>query len=50
MAELAAMLARRMGLAQPDINAIFEAALLHDIGLYAMSPAYHSSPARALAP
>ncbi|HVG21292.1 MAG TPA: HD domain-containing phosphohydrolase, partial [Blastocatellia bacterium] len=44
MAELAAHLGRRLGLTQPDINAISEAALLHDIGLYAMMPAYHSTP------
>jgi ribosomal protein L12E/L44/L45/RPP1/RPP2 len=44
MAELSARLARRMGLIQADINAIAEAASLHDIGLYAMNPAYHSSP------
>jgi len=43
MAELAARLARRLGLAQTDISAIAEAAMLHDIGLYAMNPAYHSS-------
>ncbi len=44
MAEMAALLARRLGLAQSDINAIAEAAMLHDIGLHFMSPAYHSSP------
>ncbi len=44
MAELAARLARRLGLGQSDINSIAEAAFLHDIGLYAMNPAYHSSP------
>jgi hypothetical protein len=44
MAELSARLARRLGLSQSDINSIAEAAFLHDIGLYAMSPAYHSSP------
>jgi hypothetical protein len=44
MAELAARLARRLGLGQSDINSIAEAAFLHDIGLYSMSPAYHSSP------
>lgn len=44
MAEIAALVARRMGLAQADINALAEAAMLHDIGLHAMSPAYHSSP------
>jgi hypothetical protein len=44
MAVLAVALARHMGLAQSDIVAIREAALLHDIGLFAMSPSYHSSP------
>ena len=44
MAELAAHLARRFGLATPDVDAIVEAAMLHDIGLYTMSPAYHSLP------
>lgn len=44
MAELATHLGRRLGLTQPDINAITEAALLHDIGLYAMMPGYHSTP------
>lgn len=43
MAELAARLARRMGLPQHDVNAIVEAAMLHDIGLQAMNPPYHSS-------
>ena len=43
MAELAARLARRLGLGQSDINSVAEAAFLHDIGLYAMNPAYHSS-------
>ena len=44
MAELATQLARRLGLTQSDISAVAEAALLHDIGLYAMSPSYcHSS-------
>jgi len=38
------LLARRMGLAETDISAIVEAARLHDIGLYAMSPSYHASP------
>ena len=42
MAELAGHLARRFGLATTDVDAIAEAARLHDIGLYAMSPAYHS--------
>ena len=44
MADLATHLSRRLGLAQPDINAITEAALLHDIGLYAMTPGYHATP------
>ncbi len=43
MSELATHLARRFGLAQSDVEAIGEAARLHDIGLYVMSPAYHSS-------
>jgi hypothetical protein len=44
MVELAMRLAQRLGLAEPDTNAIAEAALLHDIGLYAMSPVYCQSP------
>ncbi|HJZ69864.1 MAG TPA: HD domain-containing phosphohydrolase [Blastocatellia bacterium] len=44
IAELATRLARRFGLASADVDAIGEAAMLHDIGLYAMSPAYHSAP------
>ena len=44
MAELAEHLARRFGLATSDCEAITEAAMLHDIGLYAMSPAYHALP------
>jgi HD domain-containing protein len=44
LAELATQLARRFGLAHPDVDAIAEAAMLHDIGLYAMSPAYISLP------
>ena len=44
MAELASRLARRLGLTPQDTSAIEEAALLHDIGLYAMGPPYHSSP------
>jgi hypothetical protein len=44
MAELAAHLARRFGLPSTDVDTITEAAMLHDIGLYAMSPAYHSLP------
>ena len=47
LAELATHLARRFGLPQPDVDAIAEAAMLHDIGLYAMSPTYLSLP-RAL--
>jgi ribosomal protein L12E/L44/L45/RPP1/RPP2 len=42
MAALASHLARRFGLATADTDAIVEAAMLHDIGLYAMSPSYHS--------
>lgn len=42
MTVLATSLARRFGLAAADVEAIAEAAMLHDIGLYAMSPAYHS--------
>ncbi|HXG94786.1 MAG TPA: HD domain-containing phosphohydrolase [Blastocatellia bacterium] len=41
MAELAALLARRLGLTQNDIRSITEAALLHDIGLQAMAPPYY---------
>lgn len=44
MAELGVLLARRFGLEQADVNAVAEAALLHDIGLYAMNPAYYTSP------
>ena len=44
MAALAVGLTRRMGFAQADIAAVREAALLHDIGLFAMSPGYCSSP------
>lgn len=44
MAELAGRLARRFGLATPDVDAVTEAAMLHDIGLYTMSPAYHALP------
>jgi hypothetical protein len=44
MAQLAGHLARRFGLSASDIDAITEAAMLHDIGLYAMSPAYHAQP------
>ncbi|HKV41375.1 MAG TPA: HD domain-containing phosphohydrolase, partial [Blastocatellia bacterium] len=44
MADLAARLAQRLGLLQQDINAIAEAALLHDIGLFQMSPRYLLTP------
>lgn len=44
MAELAKLLARRFGLATPDIDAIAEAAMLHDIGLYTMAPGYYTLP------
>lgn len=44
IAELATHLARRFGLPTTDIDAIAEAAILHDIGLYAMSPSYLSLP------
>ncbi|MFL6275431.1 MAG: HD-GYP domain-containing protein [Blastocatellia bacterium] len=44
LAELATRLARRFGLTPQDTHAITEAALLHDIGLLAMTPAYHSRP------
>lgn len=44
MADLATHLGHRLGLTAPDINAVTEAALLHDIGLYTMTPAYHSTP------
>jgi HD domain-containing protein len=44
MAELATHLARRLGLTESDTSAVAEAALLHDIGLYAMSSAYCHSP------
>jgi hypothetical protein len=44
MAELAGHLARRFGLASADVDAITEAAMLHDIGLYTMSPAYYALP------
>jgi hypothetical protein len=44
MAELAMRLARRLSLSPQDTSAVAEAALLHDIGLYAMGPSYHSSP------
>lgn len=44
MSETAEHLARRFGMPAADVQAIAEAARLHDIGLYAMSPAYHSSP------
>jgi hypothetical protein len=44
MAALASHLARRFGLSPSDIEAITEAAMLHDIGLYTMSPSYHAQP------
>jgi HD domain len=44
MAALALHLSRRFALANADTDAIVEAAMLHDIGLYAMSPSYHSLP------
>ncbi|HEY6330126.1 MAG TPA: HD domain-containing phosphohydrolase [Blastocatellia bacterium] len=40
IADLSAQLANRIGVVTSDINAIAEAALLHDIGLYQMAPAY----------
>ncbi len=43
MADLATHLARRLGLTQPDIHAVAEAAFLHDIGLHAMMPAYQAA-------
>jgi HD domain len=45
LAELATRLARRFGLTPQDTHAITEAALLHDIGLLTMMPAYHARPA-----
>lgn len=44
MAALATRLARRCGLSAPDVAAVAEGATLHDIGLWSMSPAYHSQP------
>lgn len=44
LAEIATQLARRFGLPHQDVDAIFDAAMLHDIGLYAMSPTYLSLP------
>lgn len=44
MADLASLLAKRLGLSSPEVVAVTEAARLHDIGLYAMSPMYHSTP------
>jgi len=44
MAELSIILARRLGLENADIAAVAEAARLHDLGLYALAPAYHASP------
>ncbi|MEN3332826.1 MAG: hypothetical protein V7641_2191 [Blastocatellia bacterium] len=43
LAELATRLARRLGLTPQDTHAVTEAALLHDIGLQAMMPAYHAT-------
>jgi HD-GYP domain-containing protein (c-di-GMP phosphodiesterase class II) len=45
MADMALHLANRLGLSQADAKAIAEAARLHDIGLYTMSPAYHATAA-----
>jgi hypothetical protein len=45
MADMALHLANRLGLSQADAKAIAEAARLHDIGLYTMSPAYHATSA-----
>ena len=44
LAELATRLARRLGLTPQDTHAVTEAALLHDIGLLTMMPAYHARP------
>ncbi|HKP10484.1 MAG TPA: HD domain-containing phosphohydrolase [Blastocatellia bacterium] len=44
IAELATRLARRLGLTPQDTHALTEAALLHDIGLQAMMPPYHTTP------
>jgi HD-GYP domain-containing protein (c-di-GMP phosphodiesterase class II) len=44
MADMAMHMARRLGLSQADANVIAEAARLHDIGLLALSPAYHAAP------
>ncbi|HJQ23317.1 MAG TPA: HD domain-containing phosphohydrolase [Blastocatellia bacterium] len=44
LAELATRLARRFGLTPQDTHAVSEAALLHDVGLLAMTPAYHARP------
>src|ERR1044071_8356231 len=44
LADLATRVARRLGLTPQDTHAITEAALLHDIGLQSMSPAYHATP------
>ena len=44
MAEAAERLAARLGLSIADREAIRQAALLHDIGLYAMNPGYHALP------
>jgi hypothetical protein len=44
MGQLAAELAKKFGLDELDSEAVVEAALLHDIGLYTMSPDYVVSP------
>ncbi len=42
-AALAAQLSSRLGLSKTDAEAIEEAALLHDVGLFTMTPGYHES-------
>ena len=44
MADLAVRLATSLGLVRADVEAIVEAALLHDIGLYEMAPSYLTNP------
>jgi hypothetical protein len=44
MALLAESLAAKLGLVRLDVEAVVEAALLHDIGLYEMAPTYLSNP------
>src|SRR5215471_3340233 len=44
MADLAARMATSLGLVRADIEAIVEAALLHDVGLYEMAPSYLTNP------